>query len=285
MLEGMCGSRKGVSMGFPFERWTEKQEEKLVWMINNGYSPDCCAKHLGRSELAILYRMDKLNLRRLSREEIERGGKKYIYNGLGRPCSLTREMILAKPQYVETEGAKIIFRPIAEMHKDLDAFERKHGDTYREVFGENLLSPAKMSVLLSRREKEKQEFNQSRWVDIVPEQFKVGDTVLADRRKGIVVCEVITKDAQGNYLLRELVGDAKCCRAHSDLKKTSFPEKPKLYFDHSPMYGSVPCYCYFVGRFDVWWDESDLKLKIWYHSPKTGVFKSRWVDINKIHSI
>ena len=128
-------------MGFPFERWTETQEKELVWMINNGYSLDYCAKYLGRSELAILYRMDKLNLRRLSREEIERGGKKYIYNGLGRPCSLT--------------GA----RPIAEMHKDLDAFEKKHGDTYREVFGENFLSPAKMSVLLSRREKEKQEFS------------------------------------------------------------------------------------------------------------------------------
>ena len=47
---------------------------KLVWMINNGYSLDYCAKYLGRSELAILYRMDKLNLRRLSKEEIERVG-------------------------------------------------------------------------------------------------------------------------------------------------------------------------------------------------------------------
>ncbi|HRT34048.1 MAG TPA: hypothetical protein P5023_06390 [Bacteroidales bacterium] len=48
MLESMCGSRKGVSMGFPFERWTETQEKELVWMINNGYSPACCAKYLGR---------------------------------------------------------------------------------------------------------------------------------------------------------------------------------------------------------------------------------------------
>lgn len=262
-------------MGFPFERWTEKQEKELVWMINNGYSPDYCAKHLGRSELAILYRMGKLNLRRLSRREIERGGK-YIYNGLGRPCSLTRGMILAKPEYVETVGAEIIFRPIAEMHKDLDAFEKKHGDTYREVFGENLLSPAKMSVLLSRREKEKQEFNQSRWVDIVPEHFKVGDIVLVDRKKGPAVCEVVIEARSGlNYLLRELVGNAKFWCSPLVLKKTSFPEKPRLYFDHSPMYGSVPCYV--VSCF--------VKFKIWYHSPKTGVFKSRWVDSDKIHSI
>ena len=265
-------------MGFPYERWTETQEKELVWMINNGYSPDCCAKHLGRSELAILYRMDKLNLRRLSKEEIERGGKKYIYNGLGRPCSLTREMILAKPEYVETVGAEVTFRPIAEMHKDLDAFERKHGDTYREVFGENLLSPAKMSVLLSRREKEKQFFAE------VYQQFKVGDIVLVDRKKGIVVCEVVIKDVHGNYLLRELVGNAKFWCSPLVLKKTSFPGKPKMYFDHSPMYGSVPCYVV-VGGFDEWWGESNLKFKIWYHSPKTGVYKSRWVDINKIHSI
>jgi hypothetical protein len=278
MLESMCGSRKGVSMGFPFERWTEKQEEKLVWLINNGYSLDYCAKYLGRSELAILYRMDKLNLRRLSKEEIERGGKKYIYNGLGRPCSLTRRRILVKPEYIETVGAEVL-RPIAEMHKDLDAFERKHGATYREVFGEYLLSPAKMSVLLSRREKEKQEFFTE-----VYQQFKVGDIVLVDRKKGIVVCEVVIKDVRGIYLLRELVGNAKCCRAHSDLKKTSFPGKPKMYFDHSPMYGSVPCYVV-VGGFDEWWGESNLKFKIWYHSPKTGVYKSRWVDINRIHSI
>lgn len=248
-------------MGFPFERWTEKQEKELVWMINNGCSHDYCAKHLGRSELAILYRMGKLNLRRLSRREIERGGK-YIYNGLGRPCSL---------------GAEIIFRPIAEMHKDLDAFEKKHGDTYREVFGENLLSPAKMSVLLSRREKEKQEFNQSRWVDIVLEQFKVGDIVLANRKKGPVVCEVVIEARSGlNYLLRELVGNAKFWCSPLVLKKTSFPEKPKLYFDHSPMYGSVPCYVSSFG---------DGLLSIWYHSPKTGVYKSRLVDIDKIHSI
>lgn len=263
-------------MGFPFERWTETQEKELVWMINNGYSLDYCAKYLGRSELAILYRMDKLNLRRLSKEEIERGGK-YIYNGLGRPCSLTREMILAKPEYVETVGAEVTFRPIAEMHKDLDAFERKHGATYREVFGEYLLSPAKMSVLLSRREKEKQFFAE------VYQQFKVGDIVLVNQEKGIVVCEVVIKDVHGNYLLRELVGNARFWCSPLVLKKTSFPGKPKLYFDHSPMYGSVPCYV--VAKLDVVWGESDLKFKIWYHSPKTGVYKSRWVDINKIHSI
>ena len=251
-------------MGFPFERWTEKQEKELVWMVNNGYSLDYCAKYLGRSELAILYRVDKLNLRRLSKEEIERGGKKYIYNGLGRPCSL-RE-------------SETIFRPIAEMHKDLDAFERKHGATYREVFGEYLLSPARMSVLLSRREKEKQFFAE------VYQQFKVGDIVLVNRKKGPVVCEVVIKEWQGNYLLRELVGNAECWCSPLVLKKTSFPEKPKLYFDHSPTYGSVPCYLV-LGRFDVWRGESDLKLKIWYHSPKTGVYKSRWVDSDKIHSI
>lgn len=255
-------------MVFPFERWTETQEKELVWMINNGYSPACCAKHLGRSELAILYRMDKLNITSLTKEEV--GRKKYGYSGLGKPCYLAGGMF---PRPGVHDEAKLM-RPIAEMHKDLDAFERKHGDTYREVFGENLLSPAKMSVLLSRREKEKQEFL----------QFKVGDIVLVNQEKGSVVCEVVTKDAQGNCLLRELVGDARCWCSPLVLKKTSFPGKPKMYFDHSPMYGSVPCYVV-VGRFDKLWGESNLKCKIWYHSPKTGVFKSRWVDINRIHSI
>lgn len=266
-------------MVFPFERWTETQEKELVWMINNGYSPACCAKHLGRSELAILYRMDKLNITSLTKEEV--GRKKYGYSGLGKPCYLAGGMFprpgvhdeIIFSDYARAEAK--LMRPIAEMHKDLDAFEKKHGDTYREVFGENLLSPAKMSVLLSRREKEKQEFNQSRWVDIVPEQFKAGDIVLANRKKGSVVCEVVIKDAQGNYLLRELVGNAKFWCSFLRIRETSFPEKPKLYFDHSPMYGSVPCYVV----------SSLVKLKIWYHSPKTGVFKSRWVDINKIHSI
>lgn len=279
-------------MVFPFERWTETQEKELVWMINNGYSPACCAKHLGRSELAILYRMDKLNITSLTKEEV--GRKKYGYSGLGKPCYLAGGMF---PRPGVHDEAKLM-RPIAEMHKDLDAFEKKHGDTYREVFGENLLSPAKMSVLLSRREKEKQEFL----------QFKVGDIVLVDRnnqsafqlasrwssnelyyrindtwapwvelyhKKGPVVCEVVSKDAQGNYLLKELVGNAKFWCSPLVLKKTSFPEKPKLYFDHSPMYGSVPCYVV----------SCLVKFKIWYHSPKTGVFKSRWVDSNKIHSI